>query len=202
VGGGFGLGGAVRVLGVLVVLAAVVLGGVVVWRSLADSDGGRRAAAERFAIAWVRGEWAVMWRALTPRARAGYPEARFAAAYRSADRAAGVRSLQIGAIGADRGGGIPVVVTVGTVRFGMLRGTVVLPVSGTGSGAGVDWDPSLRLPGLRRGEAVHTRSGPQPQRAEILAADGTRLDATALGASIAGRQVPSRPAWSASTTAG
>ena len=42
-------------------------------------------------MGWTRRDWAVMWQALTPSARAAYPEARFAAAYRSADRAAGVR---------------------------------------------------------------------------------------------------------------
>ena len=176
-------------IGVLVVLAAIV-GGVLVWRSLADSDRGRRAVAERFATAWAHGQWALMWRALTPRARMAYPEARFAAAYRSADQAAGVRSLRIAAVGADRGGRIPVAVSVGTVDFGTLRGTIVLPISGAGNRAGVDWDTSLRLPGLRRGETVHERSGPAPQRAAILAADGTRLDATALGASIAGQTGP------------
>jgi peptidoglycan glycosyltransferase len=178
------------VLGALVVLAAVAVAGVLVWRSVANSDGGRRAAAERFVTGWVHGELAVMWRALTPRARAEYPEARFAAAYRSADHAAGVRSLRIPTVGAERGGMIAVGVDVGTVDFGTLRGTIALPVSGSGSGAGVDWDPSLRLPGLRRGEAVHERSGRRPRRAAILAADGTHLDATALGASIAGQAGP------------
>src|SRR2546423_1917012 len=81
---------------------------------------------------------------------------------------------------------------VRTADFGMLRGTILLPVSGTGSTAGVDWNPSLRLPGLRRGERVRRRVGRAPQRAAILAADRTRLDATALGASIAG-QPPPRP---------
>ena len=176
-------------LGVLVVLAAVA-GGVLVWRSPVNSDGGRRAAAERFVTGWARGELVVMWRALTPRARAAYPQARFAAAYRTADRAAGVRSVRIATVRAERGGVIAVGVDFGTVDFGTLRGTIALPVSGTGSGAGVDWDPSLRLPGLRRGEAVHRRSGPQPQRAAILAADGTRLDATTLGASIGGQAGP------------
>ena len=185
-GGGSGRGGGGRVLGVLVVLAAMV-GGVLVWRSVADSDRGRRAAAERFATAWGRGDRAAMWRALTPRVRAVYPEARFAAAYRSADQAAGVRSLRIGAVGSEHGGRIRVAVAVGTEDFGTLRGTIALPLSRTGTGVGVDWDPSLRLPGLRRGERVHRRSGAAPPRAAILAADGTRLDATALGASVAGR---------------
>ena len=179
-----------RVVGVLVVLAALVLGGVVVWRSLTGNDPARRAAAERYATAWVGGDWPAMWQALTPSARAAYPEARFAAAYRDADRAAGVRTLRIVKVGGESGGGIPVGVRVDTLDFGTLHGTIVLPVSGTGNSAGVDWNPSLRLPGLRRGEAARRLSGPQPQRAAILAADGTLLDATALGASIAGTAGP------------
>ena len=185
--GGGGLGGAVVVL---VVVVAAVVGGVLVWRSAATGDGHGRAAVERFGMAWIRRDWALMWRALTPRARAAYSEARFVAAYRSADRAAGVRSVAITAVGADRGGRVAVVVRIATARFGTLRGTILVPVSETGSSVGVDWDPSLRLPGLRRGEAVHTRSGSQPQRAAILAADGTPLNATALGAAIAGQVAP------------
>jgi peptidoglycan glycosyltransferase len=173
-------------IGVLVVLAAVV-GGVVVWRVNATSGAARRDAARRFAIAWARGDRAGMWRTLTPRARVAYPEARFVAAYRSAEEADGERSLAIGSVGAEHGGTIAVAVDVRTEDFGTLRGTVAVPVSGTGVDAGVDWDPSLRLPGLRRGEAVRKLSGSQPPRAAILAADGTRLDATALGAGLAGR---------------
>ena len=188
VGGGSRPRRGVWLLGVLVVVAAVV-GGLFVWRSVASGDGGRRAAAERFLTGWTRRDWAVMWQALTPSARATYPEARFAAAYRSADRAA----CSLGA-GREAGGGhdgeIAVPVWVGTAEFGTLRGTVVLPVSGSGDGAGVDWDPSLRLPGLRRRERVHTRSGPRPRRGAILAADGTPLGATAVGASIAGQVAP------------
>jgi beta-lactamase class D len=171
---------------VLVVLAAVV-GGVVVWRLDATSGAAQRDAARRFAIAWARGDRAGMWRVLTPRARVAYPEARFLAAYRSAERAAGERSLRIRSVGAEHGGSIRVAVDVRTEDFGTLRGTVALPVSGAGAQAGVDWDPSLRLPGLRRGEAVRKLSGPQPLRAAILAADGTPLDATVLGAGLAGR---------------
>jgi hypothetical protein len=178
----------VWVLGVLVLLVAVG-GGLFVWRSAANGDGGR-AAAQRFLTGWTRRDWAVMWQALTPSTRAAYPEARFAAAYRNADRAAGMRWVRVGKLGAERGGQIPVAVWVGTADFGTLRGTIVLPVRGTGSDVGVAWDPSLRLPGLRRREAVHTHSGRRPRRGAILAADGTPLDATALGASIAGQVAP------------
>src|SRR5436309_3294728 len=136
-------------------------------------------------MGWVRGDQASMWRALAPRARAVYPQAQLAASYRAAERAAGVRSIKLVAIGGEHGGGISVAVAVRTTDFGTLGGTVVLPVSGAGSTAGVDWDPSRRLPGLRRGERVKRRVGPAPARGAILAADGSRLDATVLGALIA-----------------
>jgi peptidoglycan glycosyltransferase len=185
-GGGLRLGGILRGIGVLVVLAAIAAG-VVVWQTHTNATQDRRHAAERFTTAWARSDWAAMWRALTPAARTAHPQAGFVAANRNAMRAAGVSAIRIGRLGRARGGSLPVAVVMRTREFGTLRGTVLLPVSGQGTGAGVDWDPSLRVPGLRRGEAVRRRSGPQPQRASVLAADGTRLDATALGASIAGQ---------------
>jgi len=174
----------------LLVVAAAVGGGLFVWRSVASGDAGRRAAAQRFLTGWARQDWGAMWQALTPAVRAAHPEARFAAEYRSADRAAGVRWVRAGKLAGDRDGQMLVPVRVGTAEFGTLRGTIMLPVSGAGSDVGVVWDPSLRLPGLRRGEAVHRRSGPRPRRGTILLADGSPLDATALGASIAGEAGP------------
>jgi cell division protein FtsI/penicillin-binding protein 2 len=127
-----------------------------------------------------------MRRALTPRARARYPAAAFAAAYGAADRTAGVRDLTVGRPLGERDGRIAVAVAARTADFGTLRGTVLLPVSGSGAAAGVDWTPALRLPGLRAGETVARSDGPEPARAAILASDGTLLDATGLGAGIAG----------------
>jgi cell division protein FtsI/penicillin-binding protein 2 len=84
----------------------------------------------------------------------------------------------------------PVPVLVRTKRFGTLRGTVRLPLEGSGDAAGVAWDASLRLPGLRRGEPVRLRRGKAPKRGAILAGDDSPLDADALGASIAGTVGP------------
>ena len=98
----------------LVVVAAVV-GGLFVWRSVASGDGGRHAAAQQFLTGWARRDWAAMWQALTPSARTAYPQTRFAAAYRSADRAAGVRWVRVGKLGGDHDGEIAVPVWVGTV---------------------------------------------------------------------------------------
>ena len=60
-------------------------------------------------------------------------------------------------------------VTIETDIFGPLRGTLAVPVSGRGDDAGVDWDFSLRLPGLRRDEAVVRRAGRQPRSGSVLA---------------------------------
>jgi cell division protein FtsI/penicillin-binding protein 2 len=125
-----------------------------------------------------------MWRALSPRARAATPERRFVTAYRNANRAAGVRAVKVGRVRPEREGRIAVPVAVRTDIFGSLRGTMTLPVSGTGDNAGVDWSFSLRLPGLRSDEAVMRRAGPAPRRAALLAADGSRLEGTALATGL------------------
>jgi peptidoglycan glycosyltransferase len=156
----------------------------------AGRDDGRRAAAQRFVSAWTRGDTAAMWHALDASARQRFPQRRFVAAVRSANRAAGVRSVSAGRLGPLRDGHVSVPIAMRTADFGVLRGRILLPVRGSGATAGVAWDPSLRLPGLRPGEAVRRREGPRPSRAPILAADGRRLDADPLGASIAGTPGP------------
>jgi penicillin-binding protein A len=139
-----------------------------------------------FEVGVWRGPHAAMWHELSRAARRATPERRFRAAYRQAERAAGVREIEVERTGTERDRTVAVRVAVRTEAFGALRGTVALPVSGSGEDAGVDWTPALRLPGLRSGEAVRRRSGRPPRRAAVLAVDGTRLNATALGASIAG----------------
>jgi penicillin-binding protein A len=171
----------------LLVLVGAVVGGILAWRAYVTPGEARRDAAQQFTAAWVRGDEAAMWRALTPRARAAHPERQFAADYRTANRAAGVREITVAELGPERGGAIAARVAVRTERFGTLAGTIDIRVSGSGDDAGVDWEPSLRLPGLRRHEAVRARTGPQPRRAAILAADGRPLGETALGSAIAGR---------------
>ena len=176
--------------GVVVAVLALLAAGGAVAVIVTHHGNGRRAAAQRFVSAWTRGDIGAMWRAADPQARSRFPQQRFTALVRSASQAAGVKSVTAGRIGPLRGGRVAVPIVVRTALFGVLRGTISLPVTGSGSSAGVAWDPSLRLPGLRRGEAVRRRTGPQPQRAPILAADGTPLDADPLGASIAGTPGP------------
>jgi peptidoglycan glycosyltransferase len=185
-GGGFGWDRLFRWLLVLLVLAAIG-GAAWVWRSRENAIEARHDAVEGFAAAWAKGDRAAMWRELTPAAQRTTPQRRFATAYANAERAAGVKSVKIGRIGEERDGKIAVPVVITTELFGPLRGTMEMPVSGTGDDAGINWGFALRLPGLRRDEAVVRRSGPEPRRASILAADGSPLGATPAGAAIAGR---------------
>jgi penicillin-binding protein A len=181
-----------RVLAAAVLLAVLAAAGYVVWREVLrdDGTGARHAAAQRFAAAWARRDAGAMWRALSPGARQATPLARFVASYRSADKAAGVEAVRVGRLAAERHGRIAVRVEVRTKDFGSLGGVMSLPVSGSGDDAGVDWTTGLRLPGLRAGEAVTRKAGRAPTRRTIYAADGTQLDATGLGASIAGTASP------------
>jgi penicillin-binding protein A len=154
---------------------------VYAWRSREQAGDARHEAAQRFATAWSRGDHAAMWRELTPRARAGTPERRFVTAYRNANREAGVREVRAGRLGPERDGKVAFPVAIRTDIFGTLRGTIVLPVSDDGVG----WDFSLRLPGLRRDEAVVRRAGPAPRRGTVLAADGSPLDLPVLASGLA-----------------
>ncbi len=168
-------------------LLAAIVAGALAWRARTEAADARRETVERFAAAWERGDLAAMWRTLSPAARRAVPERRFVTAYRNAQRAAGVRGVRTGRLGAEREGRIGLPVAIRTDVFKTLQGTLAVPVSGRGDEAGIDWNFSLRLPGLRRDEAVVRRSGRAPRRAPILAADGRRLDVTPLGASLAGR---------------
>ena len=185
-GGGFGWNRLFRWLLVLLVLAAVG-GAAWLWRSRENAIEARHDAVENFAKAWAKGDRAAMWNELTPEAQRTTPQRRFATAYANADREAGVEGVKVGRISEERDGKIAVPVVVTTELFGPLRGTLQMPVSGTGDDAGIKWDFAMRLPGLRRDEAVVRKSGPEPRRASILAADGSPLDATPGGAAIAGR---------------
>jgi peptidoglycan glycosyltransferase len=176
-----------RLLALVVLLGAAGAIGYFVWDSQQQTGKqDRAAAAAAFTTAWGKGDRGGMYAALSPRSRAAMSQEEFDATYASAYKTAGVNRIQVGTPAAEQQGLITVPVVATTDDFGTLRGTVSLPVTGEKSDAGVVWDATLRLPGLRRGEAVRLRAGSAPRQGEVLAADGTLLDATGLGQAVAG----------------
>jgi len=170
------------VLGVALGGAAVAVVLVVRHREAIDRQ---RAAAAAFTGAWTRQDARGMWTALDPASRSRYPYDRFRDLVGRADTAASVTGVRIGAATDPHDGRVAVPVALATRLFGTLRGTVTLPV---GDG-GVHWTPELRLPGLRRGEAVVQRTLAQPHRGQVLARTGGRLaDDPVLGIFAAGLQ--------------
>jgi len=131
-------------------------------------------AAERFAAAWARKDFAAMYRELNEASRRTVGEAEFATAYREAAEVATLRSLEVGAAqdARDESGAkvVPVPVVAGTVAFGDAGAELELPYDE----GGVAWDASLVFPGLAAGEHLENRVDLAP-RAAILARDGTAL---------------------------
>ncbi len=131
-------------------------------------------AAERFADAWVRNDFAAMYKELNPASRRKIERAEFTGAYREAEATATLRSLHADGPGdsTSRDGEtlVPVPMAVSTVAFGGFEADLDLPFAE----GGVEWDESLLFPGLRRGEQLENQVELAP-RAPILAADGTPL---------------------------
>jgi beta-lactamase class D len=176
----------VPILLLLVLIAGAGGAGYVLLAREAAGDR-RQDAVDRFVAAWERGDHPAMWRTLSAERRRDWPLAEFAASYRIAARQATIESVEARPGGEPVGGRAPVRVRVRTRGFGELRGTITLRVVDRDGEAFLDWSPAWRLPGLRDGENVRRRVLERPARRPILAADGSRLDATPLGASIAGR---------------
>lgn len=131
-------------------------------------------AAERFAAAWSRKDFAAMYRELNEASQRAVDADEFATAYREAAEVATLRRLEVGAAqdARDESGAkvVPVPVVAGTVAFGDVGAELELPYDE----GGVAWDASLVFPGLATGEHLENRVDLAP-RAAILARDGTAL---------------------------
>lgn len=152
---------------VLIAVAAFAAG-------LITGGGSDTSAAERFAQAWQRQDFAAMHSELTPDSARSYPLADFEAAYSKAELTITSQSVEPGEIRAgeteDGADAAILPVSFGTNAFGRLSGDVVLPLQ---DGA-IDWSPNLVYPGLAADEHLVRRTR-TPKRAAILAADGTPL---------------------------
>ena len=146
---------------------AVVLA-VVGWALLTDSDA--EEAADRFGEAWAAEDYDAMYGMLDPASREQLDEEEFADAYLDTAGTATATELEIeGASEEDGGAVLPV--STATEVFGTIAGDVRLPLTGAGE---VEWAPHLVFPGLAEGEEL-SRKTTAPERAPLLAADGTVL---------------------------
>jgi peptidoglycan glycosyltransferase len=141
--------------------------------------------AKRYAAAWGRGDYAAMYALLTPASQHRTPLDRFTRAHRRALDVATVRRASVtGITGKDTRW--RVAMTIATRAFGTIRGAVALEITPTGDDrAGVAWRPNLVFPGLPAGKEL-TRRTRLPQRAALLARDGTPLAKGPLRSSALG----------------
>jgi cell division protein FtsI/penicillin-binding protein 2 len=154
----------------LVVLAVIAfVAGISVGGGSPELD-----AAKRFLSAWEEDDYEAMHAELTPATAADYPIESFTNLYEKAKATATATAIDSGeAEGPSSSGDDEVVKAPATARtnaFGEVRGTVAIPVAD----AGVAWQPNLVFPGLEPGEELDRKTR-APERAAILAADGTPL---------------------------
>ena len=173
---------------ILVLIVIVGAAGAAAWFVLhrRHEQDMRRDAVQRFATAFAHRDTAAMWATLDAHSRERYPRARFAQLYGTADRNAEVTAVRVGAVPDPAKGRSAVPVAVTTRDFGTLRGTLQIPVHDEDGAARIAWEPQLRLPGLRAGEAVRRTVLSRPQRASLLGADGRLLGQDPATAAIAG----------------
>ncbi len=131
-------------------------------------------AAERFAAAWEASDYEAMYAELTPSAQQEFTIETFVDAYEEAESTATIASVDTGKVekgSTEEGDDAAIVpVTANTHAWGDVKGEIAMPMA---DGL-VDWQPQLVFPGLAAGETL-ARQTRAPQRADILAAEGTPL---------------------------
>jgi len=167
----------------VVALLAFIVGAIV------GAPGGSSPAltlADGFVRAWTRGDYAAMYADLDGPSRRALSADEFAAQLREAlTTATAVGARVAGAARGQRGGLVAVPVRVGTRLFGRLSLQYVLRVGEAGAeGERVAWSRSSAFPGLQPGEVLSRRTT-LPQRADILARDGSVLAEGPAGAAEA-----------------
>jgi hypothetical protein len=154
-------------------VAGVSAASFIVGAIIGASSGGS-AAAERFADAWERQDFAAMHAELSPAAQEEYPVKEFTNRYVDAQATAtAVRVVTEEPDESEINGEDAATfdAAVDTRAFGQVDGRVELPLDDEGL---VDWAPHLTFPGLAAGEHLerNTKAG---ERAPLLARDGTPL---------------------------
>jgi cell division protein FtsI/penicillin-binding protein 2 len=153
-------------------VAVLAIAAFIAW-AIISGGGPELSAAQRFADAWERQDFAAMHQELSPKAARRYPLAQFTDDYGRAQETATVASVATGAPSAAESGDEPaaaVPVSLDTHAFGEISGRLLLPLDGDE----IAWSPELVFPGLEPGGRL-VRRARVPERAPILARDGTPL---------------------------
>ncbi len=128
----------------------------------------------QYVTAWQHRDYAAMYKLLDSDSRRRTSEARFMRELSHAEATATMTSLRPDQVASAGGDTITVVTTVQTHIWGTLHETLVVPFTGSGSGARVTLRPWVLFPGLRPDEQLHRAMRLAP-RGTLLAADGTPL---------------------------
>jgi penicillin-binding protein A len=161
----------VRGSGVAVALAAAVA--IFLLLDARAARNAEKSVVERYVRQWGAQDFAGMWKDLGTDSHLRIRPDRFVALMRDTLTTATAKALTAGEP-RRHGDGYAVPITVRTRVFGVLRGTVEVPLQGSGTSARIDWTRRMALPGLRAGERL-TRTTTMPARADLLARDGTVL---------------------------
>ncbi|MDX6726957.1 MAG: penicillin-binding protein [Baekduia sp.] len=159
----------------VVAVGTVVVAGLGIGVVCATTGGPNEQKTVRaYARAWERGDWEAMRAQISAAARSRYPGRVFARQFTAARDTATIRSL-VTRKPRDAGDGrwrLPVVVQ--TRAFGPVTGELHLDLVRDGDAARIDWHPNLVFPGLPAGATLE-RTTAMPERADLLARDGTPL---------------------------
>ena len=165
---------------VLALAAAAFAAGALLGAEHGPSPASRLAVG--FVTAWTRGDYAAMYADIDAPARRATSIAEFANEYRQAlTTATATRTRIAGRARSGAGGQVTVPVRVATRLFGALSlDFTIRVVAGSEGTPRVAWSRSLAFPGLRPGELL-SRSTALPQRATLLAREGSVLAESAAG---------------------
>ena len=172
-------------------LAAVAFAIGLAFGGLGDTGDERTARA--FGEAWTRGDYAAMYKLLTPSARQAVSERAFKDAYEQAFAEATATGVDVQGPDGGEGDAVRLPVTFATKMFGKVPGEVNVPIQDDL----VAWSRRLVFTGLGPNGALTRRSQPPP-RGKILSREGKVLaegpagsrTAGAIGDSIAGEVKP------------
>ena len=129
---------------------------------------------DQYAEAFERGDHKEMYGLLTAAAKQRTSEAQFVAAHDDAAATATAEGIRLGRARSPEDDVVTIPATVSTRVFGTIEAALELPMQEEDGEARIAWAPHLAFPGLRAGEALE-RETELPERATLVAADGTKL---------------------------